>query len=76
MPISENSELLAQLSKYPILSHFSKADLRKLVAQSEIIEAQADEVLFSSKEPGNCLYYMIDGCMEVFGYRCYKAPIP
>lgn len=66
MPISENSELVTQLNKYPILSHFSRTALQKLVDQSEIIEAQADDVLFASDDPGNYLYYLIDGCMEVF----------
>ena len=66
MSSSENEVLVDQLSKYPILSHFTKADLRKLVSQSSIIEAQVDEVLFSSDDPSDYLYYMIDGCMEVF----------
>lgn len=66
MSIPKNSNLVEQLNKYPFMRHFSKTALHEIVSQSKIIEAEADEVLFSSDEPANYLYYMIDGCMEVF----------
>lgn len=61
--------LIKRLKKYPILQHFSEEILQDLVHKSEIIEVDPDQFLFTNDEPSLNVYYMIDGCIEVYSSK-------
>lgn len=66
MFLFEHNEIVNQLKKYPILDKLSVDSLKKLIDASEIIEFPADTILFQINEPSDCVYYVIDGYIELF----------
>lgn len=62
----DQAELVARLKKYPLLSKFSEEELTELVSQSEPFESPGDVFLFHSDDPSTHVYYVVEGCVEIF----------
>lgn len=75
MFLFDNNEIIRRLKKYPILEHFSKFALRKLVSLSETLELADNEVLFYHDEPSDSVYYLIEGHLEGFSSDSFDQKI-
>jgi|GEM_PF-7015557 len=71
----DNNEIVSRLKTYPILSQFSRFELGKLVARSEVIELPAGDVLFHQGDPSDCVYYLMDGHLIGFSPESFKQSV-
>ncbi len=75
MFLFKHDEIIDRLKKYPIFDKFSFLALKKLLAKSEIIEPPTGTILFQIHEPSDCVYYVIDGYIELFSSSNCKHKI-
>ena len=71
----EHDEIVKRLKIYPVLCHFSKSELKKLVSLSEPVSLVADQILFSLNEPSDSVYYLIDGHLECFSSASFAQKV-
>ena len=75
MFLFDHDQIVERLLKYPIFNTFSIDLLRKLIANSEIIESPAGTVLFHIHQPSDYVYYIIDGYVELFSSSTFEKKI-
>jgi NTE family protein len=71
----DQEEIAERLIKYPIFNKFSPHLLRELMSNSEIIEYPAGTILFNVHDPSDCVYYVIDGYVELFSSSNFEKKI-
>lgn len=57
--------VLASLARSPVLAHFSPAGLERLAASGAWRGLEPGEVLFQAGDPGDAVYVVVDGEVEV-----------
>lgn len=57
--------VLTSLARSPVLAHFSQGGLERLAASGAWLALQPGEVLFQAGDPGDAVYVVVDGEVEV-----------
>lgn len=57
--------ILTSLARSPVLAHFSQGGLERLAASGGWLALQPGEVLFQAGDPGDAVYVVVDGEVEV-----------
>ncbi len=60
-----SSPVLASLARSPVLAHFSPIGLERLAASGAWLGLEPGEVLFQAGDPGDAVYVVVDGEVEV-----------
>lgn len=57
--------VLTSLARSPVLAHFSEGSLERLAASGAWLALQPGEVLFQAGDPGDAVYVVVEGEVEV-----------
>ena len=75
MFLFDNTVYIEKIKNHPIFSQFSIFTLKRLLAKCEIIEATPGTILFEKNTLPENVYYIFDGCIELFSSNTLEKKI-